>query len=186
MSSMKITYRGRPHHITLNSFGMMFALENSRYDIVDYLCGRRVPKLPEHNQCWLYRDYLDLLVDAGIVVPVEGTDEGGMTIAYEEPTSSDRSAGKTEPAEVVLCNIVHPHFNDGGYTSFGDVAREQLGQQCQYASRYVTGRNDDYPNLGEGLRFKNLDDGNYHAILIHRDDIDTFVQRYKDMEHGRG
>lgn len=176
MKNFEIKWRGRPHYLTLSRFGM-FAIENNRYDIVDYLCGRRVPALPDHNQCWLYREYLELLVNAGVVTPVKD-DAGQFVVAYEEPVGSDREKGKTA-VEVVLCNIVHPEFNDGGYTHFGDIARERLSQQCQYASRYVTGRHDEYPNLGEGLRFQNLDDSNYHAIMIHRDDVEEFVKRYQ-------
>ena len=65
------------------------------------------------------------------------------------------------------------------YINFGDVARKRLGEQCQYASRYVQGKLKYYPNVGKGLRFKNLDSGNYHEIEIHKDDIEEFVRRYK-------
>lgn len=62
------------------------------------------------------------------------------------------------------------------YVKFGDVARDQCGQQCQYASRYVDGRHGS-PNLGEGLRFKG-DPADYHFLMIHKDDVDEFVRRY--------
>lgn len=52
----------------------------------------------------------------------------------------------------------------------------KLGQN-QYASRYVDGRLD-YPNLGEGLRWKVVGDtSNYHFIKIHKDDLLTFENR---------
>lgn len=63
------------------------------------------------------------------------------------------------------------------YVSFGDVARKQLNEQCQYASRYITGKNG-VPALGTDLRFKNLDTDSYHDILIHIGDVATFVNRY--------
>jgi hypothetical protein len=70
------------------------------------------------------------------------------------------------------------------YVDFGDVAREQCGQQCQYCSRYINinGRWTvrGYPQLGLGLRFENLDTGSYHDILIHKDDVVEFVKRYKE------
>ena len=70
------------------------------------------------------------------------------------------------------------------YIDFGDVSREQLGQQCQYGSRYITGVIDGWPNLGEGLRFTGFDDdghvNNYHAMKIHRDDVDEFVRRVNE------
>jgi hypothetical protein len=68
--------------------------------------------------------------------------------------------------------------SDDDYINFGDFARNVLGQQCQYASRYTTGKHGD-PNLGIGLRFKNLDTGNYHDIKIHKDDVKEFETRYK-------
>lgn len=49
-----------------------------------------------------------------------------------------------------------------GYVNFGDVSRSELSKQCQYGSRYVDG-SDGYPNLSEGLRFRNLDK-DYHDI----------------------
>jgi hypothetical protein len=71
-----------------------------------------------------------------------------------------------------------------GFVDFGDVARDRCNQQCQYASRYINinGKNTDrgYPQLGLGLRFENLDTGCYHDILIHADDVEEFVRRYKD------
>ena len=70
------------------------------------------------------------------------------------------------------------------FVSFGDVAREQLGQQCQYASRYTgtsssSWQEHGYPNLGQGLRFQGSSD-DYHFLEIHKDDVTTFVQRYKE------
>jgi len=53
--------------------------------------------------------------------------------------------------------------------------------QVQYSSRYLNGLADS-PNLGEGLRVKNPDPGNYHAFMIHKDDIVEFVRRYRDYE----
>ena len=70
------------------------------------------------------------------------------------------------------------------YIDFGDVSREQLGLQCQYGSRYITGAIDGWPNLGEGLRFTGFDlhgrVNNYHAMKIHRDDVEEFVRRVKE------
>lgn len=76
------------------------------------------------------------------------------------------------------------HHSDGHlclYVPFGPVARIQIGIQCQCASRYVTGQGQ-YPNLGEGLRFRNIS-GSYHNFEIHRDDVDTFVTRVNSHRH---
>jgi len=70
------------------------------------------------------------------------------------------------------------------YVSFGDIARIRLGQQCQYASRYIDGEIEGYPNLGEGLRFTGFDHlgriNNYHAMEIHKDDVEEFVRRHTE------
>jgi len=68
-----------------------------------------------------------------------------------------------------------------GFVRFGDVAHRLLNQQSQYASRYIDGKIDGYPNLGFGLRFYGESD-NYHDVRIHKDDIEEFIRRYRDNE----
>ncbi len=75
---------------------------------------------------------------------------------------------------------------DYGFISFGDVARNLLGEQCQYASRYIDPaffnhpvENSRYPNLAVGLRVSiDTIGGNYHAYGIDPKDVDEFVARY--------
>lgn len=62
-----------------------------------------------------------------------------------------------------------------GFVNFGDVARNLLNMQCQYASYYVGGV-ASRPDLGEGLRIIG-DAHNYHSLRIHKDDVVEFVQR---------
>ncbi len=57
------------------------------------------------------------------------------------------------------------------YIDFGDVARNQMGQQCQYAARNLRD-----PVLSEGVRWKGRVE-DYHGLTIHRDDVATFVAR---------
>jgi hypothetical protein len=64
------------------------------------------------------------------------------------------------------------------YINFGDVARQQCHEQCQYASRYLVGWKD-WPDLGAGLRYQG-EIGDYHSIVIHRDDVEEFVRRYHE------
>jgi len=65
------------------------------------------------------------------------------------------------------------------YIRFGEVARDRCGMQCQYASRYLMGDLDGYPKLGEDLRwFGRTED--YHGLMIHKDDADTFVRRARE------
>ena len=68
-----------------------------------------------------------------------------------------------------------------GFVKFGDISRGEIGQQCQYASRYVYGAIEGYPNLGDGLRFKEYEEGknNYNALQIHIEDVPEFIKRYK-------
>jgi hypothetical protein len=69
-----------------------------------------------------------------------------------------------------------------GFVEFSDVSNRFIPRmQVQYSSRYLNGLADS-PNLGEGLRVKNPDPGNYHAFMIHKDDIVEFVRRYRDYE----
>ena len=74
------------------------------------------------------------------------------------------------------------------YVDFGDVSRQQLGEQCQYGSRYIDGYLEGWPNLGEGLRFKGYDSNgrvnNYHEMKIHKDDVAEFVRRVKAYQNG--
>ena len=69
------------------------------------------------------------------------------------------------------------------WVEFGSVARNRCFEQCQYASRAIDGRHG-YPNLGEGLRFRDergrdLNLSDYHFIQIHVDDVETFVRRWE-------
>lgn len=69
--------------------------------------------------------------------------------------------------------------DDDDYISFGDVSRNRMDIQCQYGSQYIDG-SCGRVNLGEGLRFKNIDSHSYHNIKIHKDDVEEFVRRYKN------
>lgn len=64
-----------------------------------------------------------------------------------------------------------------GMVDFGDVARNILGRQCQYVSRYVSGVADT-PILSSDLRTSG-DIYDYHSLRIHQDDVQTFVDRVR-------
>ena len=66
------------------------------------------------------------------------------------------------------------------YVSFGDVARKQLGMQCQYASRYLLDQ-----GLSQGIRWTG-DVHNYHGLKIHKDDVVKFVERVLDWRRSQG
>jgi hypothetical protein len=72
----------------------------------------------------------------------------------------------------------------GEYLDFGNLVREKLGMQCQYASRYLDGTIEGYPRLGEGLRIAGSLDM-YHSLLIHRDDADEFLRRMTEYRESR-
>jgi len=75
--------------------------------------------------------------------------------------------------------------DENGFVRFGDVASMLLKQQAQYASRYVDGFQEEYPNLGEGLRFEGKSD-DYHNLKIHQDDINEFVRRVTVYKQSTG
>lgn len=170
----KIRHKGREFNLHFNENGAMFSIENQHGDIVEWLCSRRLhPAKP--NQCYLAAEFVAQMSIKGIVEAVQGEVEQG----FEESIHG-----------YLLCNIVHPLFNDQGFSGFGDFCRARLGQQCQYGSRYIDGRLEGYPALGEGLRFNNgigyggdvtpLDATDYHSVRIHRDDMDEFERRYNE------
>lgn len=175
MQRLVVTYdndEGQEVDLRFNENGSMFVLEDCtpyrEGDVLAYMCSRRLrPTAP--NQCWLLKEFLPMMRKFKVVEPVM---IGGANMDLEETDES-------EVGEAVLCNIVHEQFNDQGYSPFGDFCRSRLGQQCQYGSRYIDGRLEGYPNLGEGLRFKG-DPSDYHFVRIHRDDMDEFERRYKE------
>jgi len=79
-----------------------------------------------------------------------------------------------------LINVegVDLQFDNEGFVMFGDVARNLLNQQSQYASRYADDLDKDYPNLGKNLRIQG-DCGYYHGMKIYKDDIEEFVNRVR-------
>ena len=158
---MKVIYDGHELTLDYNENGHVFALYDDEGEMVDRLDPAGYYGKAEPNTAWVSELYVDLLIN-NKVVELTGTQEEG----------ADGMVG-------YLVDIIHPEFNDHGYSPFGDFCRNRLGQQCQYGSRYITGRLEGYPALGEGLRFLNEDSGNYHSIRIHRDDMDEFERRYR-------
>lgn len=66
------------------------------------------------------------------------------------------------------------------FVPFGDVARNRIGMQCQYASRYLNPK--EYPDISHDTRWKG-DIANYHEIYIHKDDVESFVSRVLKYLH---
>lgn len=178
---MQIEYNETMCRVRFNENGNMFSLE-SEGDVEAYCSARRLTS--ELNQTWLLEEFFSMFRQAGIVEPVMN----GPNMVMEECDESEEGAA-------VLCDIIHPEFNDGGFSSFGDFCRSRLGQQCQYGSRYIDGRLEGYPNLGEGLRFNNgkgyngevreFNGSDYHSIRIHRDDMNEFERRYRAYQEER-
>lgn len=164
---MKVIYDGYELKLTFSENGHIFALYDDEGEMFDRCDPSGYVEKTQPNQAWVDEMYLSLLIDNKVVEPVL-LEDGSRVVM----TSADDMMG-------TLCNIIHPEFHDEGYGSFGDFARSRLKQQCQYASRYIEGKLDNYPALGKGLRFKNLDRGDYHSYRIHRDDMDEFQQRYE-------
>ena len=115
------------------------------------------------------------LLDAGMVRVVVHTGPA----AFNDPLHLT-DAGRAEGERDLAARSLAPH----GWVRFGDVARRRCGEQAQYASRAIDGE-DGYPHLGAGLRFRG-DPRDYHFVLIHADDVETFVARWKaNKEQGR-
>lgn len=68
--------------------------------------------------------------------------------------------------------------DENGFVNFGDVARQMLNMQSQYASYYVGGLGER-PDLSGGLRFKG-DPASYHSLRIHKDDVEEFIARVQN------
>lgn len=67
--------------------------------------------------------------------------------------------------------------SEAEFLSFGDVARELLNMQAQYASYFLRGAGN-FPRIADDLRIKG-NPADYHSIQIHRDDVAEFVVRAK-------
>ncbi len=118
------------------------------------------------------------LVDAGMVCAADDP-EGALPVLYNTPLALT-DAGRTEGERELAAKGLAPF----GWVRFGEVARRRCGEQAQYAARAIDGR-DGYPHLGAGLRVRG-DASDYHAVLIHADDVETFVARWKaNEEQGR-
>lgn len=78
--------------------------------------------------------------------------------------------------------------DEDGYVPL-NVAADKIPQQTQYFCRFLTGWNyGGRPALDEGIRWHDRDatGGNYHAIRIHQDDVDTLVERVRAYYTDRG
>lgn len=76
---------------------------------------------------------------------------------------------------------------EADYVNFGDSCVHVEGgvdMQTQYASRYLDGRHG-FADLGSDLRWiGHL--GDYHGVRIHKDDVQTFIDRVKKHRIGLG
>lgn len=85
-----------------------------------------------------------------------------------------------EQAEQNTIEIMGESFDvdENDFVSFSDVSSKILDGTAQQISRYADGRleEDGYPNLAEDLRFSGKMDM-YHFLRIHKDDVETFVER---------
>lgn len=74
--------------------------------------------------------------------------------------------------------------SDVEYVSFGDMARELLNMQAQYAAYFLNGAGG-LARIADDLRVKGQV-GDYHSLQIHRDDVAVFVSRAKESLAGWG
>jgi hypothetical protein len=69
------------------------------------------------------------------------------------------------------------------YERFEEVILRELNEEGQYVSRFTDG-SLGCPNLGEGIRFIGSS-AQWDRLLIHRDDIEEFVGRYREYKQKR-
>ena len=73
------------------------------------------------------------------------------------------------------------HVDKGGMVNFGELARNVLGMQAQYASYYVDGIG--VPRCADDLRMETgTIGGNYHAYRIHVKDAPVFIERVNSFQ----
>lgn len=95
-----------------------------------------------------------------------------------------RDGSKRRTVSASATNVVGYELVKSDYVDFGEIARNKIGGQSQYVSRYIDGK-DGTPAFGDGLRFRHANGGDvdvtdYHFIQIHKDDVETFVTRVKE------
>jgi len=64
------------------------------------------------------------------------------------------------------------------FVNLGDVCRGRLGMQCQYGSRYAD-------TICKDLRITGTT-SDYHSMEIHKDDVETYVNRVTDYRRSIG
>jgi len=70
------------------------------------------------------------------------------------------------------------------FENFGEVCRNKLNMQCQTGYYMLEGFHG-YPVMKEGLRIIG-NEMNYHAIKIHKDDVQIFIDRVNAMRKRYG
>jgi hypothetical protein len=65
-------------------------------------------------------------------------------------------------------------WNEFPWRELGEIAIYRIGMQAQYCAPYVV------EEPGKGLRFRG-DWRDYHEVEIHRDDVEEFVRRVKEL-----
>ena len=118
--------------------------------------------------------------------PAPVMDDNAFFVEGLEGTDIGNGAASLQAVGFRLVSTLPGRFGcRDDYTDFGDIAYDRCGMQCQYASRYIDGRIEGYPNLGDGLRFTG-DPRDYHSVRIHRDDVETFVTRLTEYRARNG
>ena len=79
---------------------------------------------------------------------------------------------------------IHLDGDPDEFINFGDIARQYLNQQCQYASWYVGGFRNT-PDLSGGLKFEG-DPDEYHSLKIRRGDVAEFINRVQEYRRQSG
>lgn len=78
--------------------------------------------------------------------------------------------------------IAYAPYNEepGEWVCFGDFSRNEFGQQCQYGSRYLHGRDPQCPKLLDDDSMMRGDPFDYHSIRIHIDALPGLLAKFRE------
>lgn len=78
--------------------------------------------------------------------------------------------------------LFHKYEMDGDYVNISNVS-SLLEMQNQYLSNYLD-LTPKYLKFSDGIRTHRETKGNYHSIMIHKEDVEEFIRRVREHRSG--
>ncbi|OGC55977.1 hypothetical protein A2797_01250 [candidate division WWE3 bacterium RIFCSPHIGHO2_01_FULL_48_15] len=150
---------------------------------IEYQGGRIKTGSSEHHELMKRAIQAKLDQNPEVLELLLATGDAKITHVLKRADGTPLPDSKTIPGETFAQILMDLRKELGAYVDFGEIAHQRLHEQTQYMSRYIHGRIKGYPNLGEGLRFRQRDPSDYHTYKIHKDDIEEFARRVEEYEH---